>query len=119
MPGAPKAPWSPLTRARVGRRRLLHGGALAGATALFGGALPAVTRAAPAALPAAQGAEPALTVLTSSPLNASSPLWALDGTMTPNPWFFIRDHFAPAPLSPEAWRMDVGGVVLRPQSLNY
>src|SRR5690348_16318670 len=101
MPGASKAPWSPLTRARVGRRPLLHGGALAGAAALFGGALPAVARAAPAAptaSPAAQGAEPALTVLTSSPLNASSPLWALEGTMTPNSWFFIRDHFAQASL---------------------
>src|SRR6516225_9153798 len=100
MPGAPKAPWSPLTRARVGRRPLLHGGALAGAAALFGGAL-------------------ALTVLTSNPLNASSPLWALEGTMTPNSWFFIRDHFAPASLPPEAWRLEVGGVVLRPQTLNF
>src|SRR4051812_5433427 len=122
MPGAPKAPWSPLTRARVGRRPLLHGGALAGAAALFGGALPAAARAAPAApeaSPAAQGAEPALTVLTSNPLNSSSPLWALDGTIVPNSWFFIRDHFAPASLPPEAWRVEVGGVVLRPQTLDF
>jgi len=124
MPGAHRTPWSPLTRARVGRRPLLRGGALAGAAALLGAGLAATGRAsaaAPAAqpLPAPQGQEPTLTVLTANPLNAESPLWALEGTITPNDWFFIRDHFAPAPQPAESWSVEVGGVVLRPQTLAF
>jgi len=124
MPSAPRTPWSPLTRARLGRRPLLHGGALAGAAALLGGGLPAAGRAsaaAPAPRPVAAptGQAPGLTVLTANPLNASSPLWALEGTLTPNDWFFIRDHFQSAPQSPESWSVDVGGVVLRPQTLSF
>jgi sulfite oxidase len=124
MPGAPKTPWSPLTRARVGRRPLLRGGALAGAAALIGGTLPSTGQATampPAASPAllAQGEEPARRVHTTSPLVAEAPLWAQEGTITPNDWFFIRDHFPPAPLPPESWRLEVGGLVLRPQTLTF
>ena len=103
-------------RQPVGRRRLLGGGALAGA----GTALGLLGRGGPArAAPARQDAETPLRVFETSPLNAGTPLEQLSGLLTPNHLFFVRNHFAIPTIQSSDWTLTVDGAVAQPLELSF
>jgi DMSO/TMAO reductase YedYZ molybdopterin-dependent catalytic subunit len=60
-----------------------------------------------------------LFVVTPEPLNAESRLDAQLGVITPNPAFYVRDHFAVPKIDPAAWRLTLDGEVRRPLTLTY
>jgi DMSO/TMAO reductase YedYZ molybdopterin-dependent catalytic subunit len=60
-----------------------------------------------------------LVVVTSDPLNAETRLDAQLGVLTPNPAFYVRDHFAIPRIDPAAWRLTLDGEVARPLALTY
>ncbi len=53
-----------------------------------------------------------------NPDNLESPFDALQGFLTPNRLFYVRNHFAaPQGIDPSAWRLQVSGAVQRPLEL--
>lgn len=67
------------------------------------------------------GKEDPLVVRVSRPLNAETPIDALNSWLTPNQSFFVRSHFGPpsSDLTQEsAWRLRVQGLVDRPLTLS-
>lgn len=112
------------------RRRLLQigqGAALAaagaGLVACKGGAKTSAT------LPFDNGERPLVTYpqkrpllrLTTRPPQLETPFAAFDeGAMTPNDAFFVRYHLGTAPpeVDPDAWRVNIGGLVERPFALD-
>lgn len=57
-----------------------------------------------------------LVVVSERPLNAETPLAALDGGVTPAASFFVRCNFDVPDLDAATWRLDVGGLVDAPRS---
>ena len=53
------------------------------------------------------------------PQNLSYPLRAIQGTLTPQDLFFVRDHFAEPELSLETWQLRIEGLVARPQQVTF
>jgi DMSO/TMAO reductase YedYZ molybdopterin-dependent catalytic subunit len=53
-------------------------------------------------------------VVTASPENSETPLESIQGWVTPNRLFFVRNHFAVPPLDVGAWRLRVEGHVRHP-----
>ncbi len=104
-------------RWRVARRRLFAGGARVGAAAAAGLLAHRAALPAPAA-PPAQEAETPLRVFEASPLNAGTPLELLEGYLTPNRLFFVRNHFAVPTISLAEWTLTVEGAVERPLTLD-
>jgi DMSO/TMAO reductase YedYZ molybdopterin-dependent catalytic subunit len=51
-------------------------------------------------------------------LNFSAPLEQTPGTLVPNPLFFLRSNHPPAEVAPAAWRLEVGGRVRHPLTLD-
>lgn len=67
----------------------------------------------------AEAAAPSLRVLGQAPFNAEAPLGELPGLLTPNPLFYVRNHFAVPQLDAAAWRLRLHGAVARPLELTY
>jgi sulfite oxidase len=112
---------------RVDRRALLKRGAIAGAATALGlgqfgrgeaaGLATTVEPERLVASPAEQEAE--RIVVNANPINAETPLWALEGLITPTRLFFIRDHFPPGQIAASEWQPRVEGTVERPFTLTY
>jgi DMSO/TMAO reductase YedYZ molybdopterin-dependent catalytic subunit len=64
-------------------------------------------------------AEPSLQVLGQTPFNAEAPLGDLRGLLTPNPLFYVRNHFPVPQLDAAAWRLRLHGAFARPRELTY
>ncbi|HEV8050569.1 MAG TPA: sulfite oxidase [Thermoplasmata archaeon] len=60
-----------------------------------------------------------LTVVTSEPLCAETPLVDLDAWITPTERFFVRSHFDVPKLDRDAWRLIVDGEVEHPLNLSF
>ena len=61
-----------------------------------------------------QGSEPLQRIQRSeAPLTLETPIAALDRPITPNPLFYVRNHFPTPMLQPSAWRLRVTGAVER------
>jgi DMSO/TMAO reductase YedYZ molybdopterin-dependent catalytic subunit len=60
-----------------------------------------------------------LVVVTSQPFNAETRLEAQLGVLTPNPAFYVRDHFSIPRIDPATWRLTLDGDVERPLALTY
>jgi DMSO/TMAO reductase YedYZ molybdopterin-dependent catalytic subunit len=60
-----------------------------------------------------------LVVVTSDPYNAETRLDTQLGVLTPNPAFYVRDHFSMPRIDPAAWRLTLDGEVARPLALTY
>jgi DMSO/TMAO reductase YedYZ molybdopterin-dependent catalytic subunit len=58
-----------------------------------------------------------LVVLATQPLVAETRLAEQRGPLTPNPRFFIRDHYNVPRLDPASWRLTIGGTVQNPRTL--
>jgi DMSO/TMAO reductase YedYZ molybdopterin-dependent catalytic subunit len=56
--------------------------------------------------------------LSEDPLNCEVPPALLDGEVTPTSRFFRRNHFGIPLLDAGAWRLEIGGLVRRPMSLD-
>jgi DMSO/TMAO reductase YedYZ molybdopterin-dependent catalytic subunit len=63
--------------------------------------------------------DPRLVVLTRTPLNAETPLAEQVGVITPNELFYFRNRFTGVVISPDEWRLTIGGEVERPYELTY
>ncbi|HLH74021.1 MAG TPA: sulfite oxidase [Chloroflexota bacterium] len=59
-----------------------------------------------------------LIILAEQPLVAETPLALQEEQLTPNPRFFIRNHFGIPTLDARAWRLAIGGTVNQPRSLS-
>src|SRR5262245_11008255 len=60
-----------------------------------------------------------LIVHRADPLNAETPLAALDGAaVVPNGQFYVRNHFPVPDLDAGTWRLQVGGMAGRPLALS-
>lgn len=65
-----------------------------------------------------QAIDGGLVVLRAHPLNCETSIPALiGGVITPNPRFYVRNHFQIPQLDQSDWRLEVGGLVERPLSL--
>lgn len=63
--------------------------------------------------------EEGLVVHRAHPLNCETSIPALiGGVVMPNAHFYVRNHFQMPMLDPSTWRLEVGGLVERPQSLS-
>ncbi|HXY94815.1 MAG TPA: sulfite oxidase [Acidimicrobiia bacterium] len=63
--------------------------------------------------------EAGLVVHRAHPLNCETSIPALlGGVVMPNAHFYVRNHFQIPDLDPDAWRLEVGGLVERPLSLS-
>ena len=60
-----------------------------------------------------------LVVVTADPFNAETRLDAQLGVLTPNPMFYVRDHFAMPRIDLANWRLTLDGEVARPLALTY
>jgi DMSO/TMAO reductase YedYZ molybdopterin-dependent catalytic subunit len=105
-------------RRRLVRRRLLGGGVYVGAGLALGLAGSRGANVVVAAPPHQDAATP-LRVFSTNPLNAGTPLEQLEGYLTPNPLFFVRNHFAAPTIQSSDWTITVSGAVERPLSLSY
>src|SRR5689334_6162573 len=68
---------------------------------------------------AARDASDARTLRVTRPFDAETPVGDLGTFLTPNHRFFVRSHFGPPALEKieeSQWRLNVGGVVERPQA---
>jgi DMSO/TMAO reductase YedYZ molybdopterin-dependent catalytic subunit len=95
-------PWISLPAStQLHRRSFLQGAAAATWPLLFGGRL------------LGQGAQPqpALISRQQNPDNLEFPFASLSGFITPNPLFYVRNHFAVPQLNGSDWRLRVGGAV--------
>ncbi len=54
-----------------------------------------------------------------SPLNLEMPFSKLDGFITPNDDFYVRDHFPVPRVDPKTWRLQVEGAVETPFEIGY
>src|SRR5215475_10144653 len=54
-------------------------------------------------------------IVTQSPENSETPLAEMRSWVTPNAFFFVRNHFAEPELTTKNWRLQVHGVVRRPR----
>jgi DMSO/TMAO reductase YedYZ molybdopterin-dependent catalytic subunit len=61
---------------------------------------------------------PGLVPIQTRPDNLEMPFAGLDGFLTPNERFYVRNHFAPPSLDAETWRLKVEGAVERPAELS-
>jgi DMSO/TMAO reductase YedYZ molybdopterin-dependent catalytic subunit len=113
-------PWvgSGLLGRRLGRRWLLGGGVRAGAGVMLG-LLAHRSAGGAGAAPAAQDAESRLRVFSTSPPIAGTPLERLEGYLTPNPLFFVRNHFATPTIQSSDWSLTVDGAVERSLNLGF
>jgi DMSO/TMAO reductase YedYZ molybdopterin-dependent catalytic subunit len=64
-------------------------------------------------------ASPPLVVVTADPFNAETRLTAQVGVLTPNPAFYVRDHFSVPRINSADWRLTLDGEVARPLALTY
>jgi DMSO/TMAO reductase YedYZ molybdopterin-dependent catalytic subunit len=71
------------------------------------------------ARPAAGGGYPGLIIRQKEPDNLEFPFASLDSFLTPNPRFYVRNHFAAPKLDAAGWRLRVEGAVARPLELGY
>jgi sulfite oxidase len=110
-------PVSDSLRWPLGRRRLLGGSALAGASAALG--LLGPSRPSAHAAPVWQDAESPLRVFETSPFIAGTPLEQLSGLLTPNHLFFVRSHFAIPTIQSSEWALTVDGAVGQPLELSF
>lgn len=69
--------------------------------------------------PAGRPADVGMIVRESEPLNLEFPFASLDGFITPNERFYVRNHFAMPKLDTASWRLRVEGAVERPLELTY
>ena len=69
--------------------------------------------------PADDSGFPGLIVREAEPLNLEFPFPTLDSFLTPNPRFYVRNHFAMPNLEVRDWRLKVEGAVERPLELTY
>jgi DMSO/TMAO reductase YedYZ molybdopterin-dependent catalytic subunit len=60
-----------------------------------------------------------LAVVTPEPFNAETRLEAQLGLLTPNPAFYVRDHFSVPRINRADWRLTLDGEVARPLALTY
>ena len=60
-----------------------------------------------------------LVVVTANPFNAEARLDAQVGVLTPNPAFYVRDHFSMPRIDAADWRLALDGEVARPLALTY
>src|SRR5260370_26687008 len=60
-----------------------------------------------------------LVVVTAHPFNAEARLDAQVGVLTPNPAFYVRDHFSVPRINSADWRLTLDGEVARPRALTY
>src|SRR5919202_1050247 len=58
-------------------------------------------------------------VITQYPENSETPLSEMRSWVTPNAFFFVRNHFEEPELSPESWRLQVHGHVRKPRSWTW
>ena len=71
-----------------------------------------------AGLPVVTADDAGLVVHTAEPLNCETSIPALiGGVVVPNARFYVRNHFATPTLDVATWRLEVSGLVERPQSL--
>ena len=54
-------------------------------------------------------------VVTHDPENSETPLSEMRSWVTPNVFFFVRNHFDEPDIAPEAWRLHVHGHVRSPR----
>src|ERR1017187_6931023 len=54
-----------------------------------------------------------------SPVNLEMPFATLDGFITPNERFYVRNHFPTPQLDAKAWRLKIEGAVETPLELGY
>ncbi len=71
------------------------------------------------ALWAAEAPKPALIPRQQNPDNLEFPFASLEGVLTPNDLFYIRNHFAAPRLDSMAWRLQVVGAVDKPLEFTY
>jgi DMSO/TMAO reductase YedYZ molybdopterin-dependent catalytic subunit len=57
--------------------------------------------------------------VTDFPENSETPLANLQGWVTPNRLFFVRNHFPEPAIDPTSWRLEVSGLVDRPLELSW
>lgn len=60
-----------------------------------------------------------LRTLSGEPFNAETLLERQQGTLTPNPAFYKRNHFAIPQIDGQGWRLHIGGEVKRPREFTY
>src|SRR5690349_15775117 len=96
------------------RRQWLR--AAAGTVAL-GGAWSPGARRVWGADPPGVGETP-LIVRSTRPLDLETPVEVFDRFLTPNELFFVRSHFGAPAVSLAPWRLEIRGLVERPQSLS-
>ncbi|HXG09728.1 MAG TPA: molybdopterin-dependent oxidoreductase [Gemmataceae bacterium] len=58
-------------------------------------------------------------VITAFPENSETPVESIQGWVTPNRLFFVRNHFDVPTLTPANWRLQIGGCVERPLELTW
>jgi len=58
-------------------------------------------------------------VVTSAPENSETPLEQLRSWVTPNPLFFVRNHFEPPAIDRATWRLRVEGLVDQPREWSW
>jgi DMSO/TMAO reductase YedYZ molybdopterin-dependent catalytic subunit len=54
-------------------------------------------------------------IVTAEPENSETPLERVGSWVTPSRLFFVRSHFQPPEVDPQAWRLHVRGCVARPR----
>jgi DMSO/TMAO reductase YedYZ molybdopterin-dependent catalytic subunit len=62
---------------------------------------------------------PGMIVRATEPQNLEFPFVALDGFLTPNEQFYVRNHFAAPKIDVKAWKLSVTGAVKQPLELTY
>jgi DMSO/TMAO reductase YedYZ molybdopterin-dependent catalytic subunit len=60
-----------------------------------------------------------LIIRQKEPLNLETPMDQVDSWLTPTELFYVRSHFPPPKLNSGAYRLQVGGAVRNPFSINY
>ena len=54
-------------------------------------------------------------IVTQDPENSETPLSEMRSWVTPNVFFFVRNHFDEPDIAPETWRLQVHGQVRSPR----
>ena len=83
------------------------------------GAVPLLAGVASGASAQTPATDPGLIVRESEPENLEFPFAALDGFITPNERFYVRNHFPAPKLDVRTWKLKVEGAVERPLELGY
>jgi DMSO/TMAO reductase YedYZ molybdopterin-dependent catalytic subunit len=68
---------------------------------------------------AAKSNFPGMIVRSTEPQNLEYPFSSLDGLITPNEHFYVRNHFAAPKVDMSSWRLKVEGAVRQPLDLSY